>query len=68
MSRELADPRKLAAQTQLAAASFRLLYDAWREEDARICTLAEETLRTGGKVKFPGEVFYVYVLALRGDL
>jgi tetratricopeptide (TPR) repeat protein len=66
MSRELADPL-LAAQTQLAAASFRLLYDAWREEDAEICAHAERTLRSIGKVKFPGEVFYVYVVALRGD-
>jgi tetratricopeptide (TPR) repeat protein len=66
MSRELADPL-LAAQTQLAAASFRLLYDAWREEDAEICARADETLRSNGKVKFPGEVFYVYVQAIRGD-
>jgi DNA-binding winged helix-turn-helix (wHTH) protein/tetratricopeptide (TPR) repeat protein len=66
MSRELADPL-LAAQTQLAAASFRLLYDAWREEDAQICAHADSTLRTYGKVKFPGEVLYVYVLAIRGD-
>ena len=66
MSRELADPL-LAAQTQLAAASFRLLYDEWREEDAEICAHANEILRTNGKVKFPGEVFYVYVLAIRGD-
>ena len=66
MSRELADPL-LAAQTQLAAASFRLLYDEWRDEDAEICTRAEEILRTKGKVKFPGEVFYVYVQAMRGD-
>ena len=66
MSRELADPL-LAAQTQLAAASFRLLYDAWREEDAEICAHAERILRSTGKVKFPGEVFYVYVVALRGD-
>ena len=66
MSRELADPL-LAAQTQLAATSFRLLYDAWREEDAEICLHAYETLRSNGKVKFPGEVFYVYVQAIRGD-
>ena len=66
MSKELADPL-LAAQTQLAAASFRLLYDEWRDEDAEICTRAEEILRTKGKVKFPGEVFYVYVQAMRGD-
>ena len=66
MSKDLADPL-LAAQTQLAAASFRLLYDAWREDDAEICTRAEETLRTKGKVKFPGEVFYVYVQAIRGN-
>jgi tetratricopeptide (TPR) repeat protein len=66
MSRELADPL-LAAQTQLAAASFRLLYDEWREEDAELCAHANEILRTHGKVKFPGEVFYVYVQALRGD-
>uniref|UniRef100_Q022K7 Transcriptional regulator, putative ATPase, winged helix family n=1 Tax=Solibacter usitatus (strain Ellin6076) TaxID=234267 RepID=Q022K7_SOLUE len=66
MSKDLADPL-LAAQTQLAAASFRLLYDAWREEDAEICTRAEQTLRTKGKVKFPGEVFYVYVQAIRGN-
>jgi DNA-binding winged helix-turn-helix (wHTH) protein/tetratricopeptide (TPR) repeat protein len=66
MSKDLADPL-LAAQTQLAAASFRLLYDAWREEDSEICTRAEQTLRAKGKVKFPGEVFYVYVQAIRGD-
>ena len=66
MSRELADPL-LAAQTQLAAASFRLLYDEWRDEDAEICAHAEEILRAKGNVKFPGEVFYVYVQAMRGD-
>jgi tetratricopeptide (TPR) repeat protein len=66
MSRELADPL-LAAQTQLAAASFRLLYDEWREEDAEISAHAYDILRTNGKVKFPGEVFYVYVQAIRGD-
>jgi hypothetical protein len=66
MSRELADPL-LAAQTQLAAASFRLLYDTWREEDAEICAHADQILRAYGKVKFPGEVFYVYVQAIRGD-
>ncbi|MEO8594870.1 MAG: AAA family ATPase [Candidatus Solibacter sp.] len=66
MSRELADPL-LAAQTQLAAASFRLLYDEWRNEDAEICAHAEEILRTQGKVKFPGEVFCVYVRAMHGD-
>ena len=66
MSKDLADPL-LAAQTQLAAASFRLLYDSWREEDAEICVHAAGILRANGKLKFPGEVFYLYVQAIRGD-
>ena len=37
MSKSLGDPT-LLARTQVLAASFRLLHDRWRKEDAEICT------------------------------
>ncbi len=66
MTREIADP-VLAAQTQLAAASLPLLYDKWREADAKLCVQAQETIRGVTGSSMPGEVFYVYVLAMQGD-
>ena len=66
MSRELGDP-VLAAQTQLAAASCRLIYDAWRKEDADICARAEATLRDIGGSGTPSDVFNVYVHVFQGN-
>ena len=63
VSRNLGDPR-LLAETQLAEASFRLIYDAWRKEDADACASASEAI---GRSNIPGFAFYVYVLAVQGD-
>src|SRR5260370_34671965 len=38
----------LLAQTQLAASSSRLLYDAWRKEDVDTCASAHEMVRRLG--------------------
>ena len=45
VSRSLSDPL-LLAQTELAAACFRLLYDSWRAEDLETCVRAEKTIRS----------------------
>jgi len=61
------DDLPLGAQTRLALSSFRLLYDRWRDEDARICASAKETL---GRLSGSGivcDVFYMYVQAFLGD-
>src|SRR5262249_6060442 len=62
-SRRLGDPR-LLAETQLASASFRLIYDAWRKEDAEVCAAVSEAI---GRPTIPGCAFHVYVLAVQGD-
>jgi len=65
-SRAHADPL-LLAQTQLAAACFRLLYDAWRKEDAETCASARQTIRRLSGPSIPEDVFYVYVQVIQGD-
>jgi DNA-binding winged helix-turn-helix (wHTH) protein/tetratricopeptide (TPR) repeat protein len=65
ISESLDDPL-LAAQTRLAVAGFRFVYDAGREEDAEVCSDALQTIRrlNGLSTVHDG---YIYVQALRGD-
>ena len=65
LSGGLDDPL-LAAHTRLSAASFRLLYGSWSEEDAKICDPAQETICRLSGSSFVHSVFYLYVLALQG--
>jgi tetratricopeptide (TPR) repeat protein len=59
--------RLLLAQTQLAGACFRLVYEAWRKEDAAVCASAADTIcgLTGSTPL--ANMFYAYVLVLEGD-
>jgi DNA-binding winged helix-turn-helix (wHTH) protein/tetratricopeptide (TPR) repeat protein len=65
VSESLDDPL-LAAQTRLAVAGFRFVYDAGREEDAEVCSAALQTIRRlgGSSTVHDG---YIYVQALQGD-
>ena len=65
VSETLDDPL-LAAQTRLAVAGFRFVYDAGREEDAEVCSTALQTIRRlgGSSTVHDG---YIYVQALQGD-
>ena len=65
VSESLDDPL-LAAQTRLAVAGFRFVYDAGREEDAEVCSAAFQTIRRlgGSSTVHDG---YIYVQALQGD-
>jgi tetratricopeptide (TPR) repeat protein len=56
----------LLAQTQLAASSSRLLYDAWRKEDVDTCESAHDMVRRLGAAAVPEFGFYLYVQALQG--
>jgi tetratricopeptide (TPR) repeat protein len=66
ISRDLADPL-LSARTQLAAASFRLLYDTWRKEDEDACAHAQGPIRelTGSSIQ--QNVFYICVQTIQGQ-
>jgi DNA-binding winged helix-turn-helix (wHTH) protein len=67
LSRTLDDPL-LAAQTELAAASFRLLYHSWSREDAQACAHANEAIRQlSGSLVPPPDVFYIYVRTFQGE-
>ncbi len=63
---ESLDDPLLAAQTRLAVAGFRFVYDAGREEDAETCSAALQTIRRlrGSSTVHDG---YIYVQALQGD-
>jgi tetratricopeptide (TPR) repeat protein len=65
ISENLDDPL-LAAQTRLAVAGFRFVYEAGREEDAEVCSVALQTIRSlsGSSTSHDG---YIYVQALQGD-
>ena len=65
VSESLDDPL-LAAQTRLAVAGFRFVYDAGREEDAKVCSAALLAIRrlNGSSTVHDG---YIYVQALQGD-
>src|SRR5262249_4124995 len=66
VSRSLADPMVLA-ETQLAAASFRLLYDKWRSEDYEVCKAARAAIRGLGIHGRPESAFYTYVRVVLGE-
>jgi DNA-binding winged helix-turn-helix (wHTH) protein len=66
VSREHADPL-LLARAQLTAARFRLLYDAWRKEDAEACASAYQRICGLGGLGAPENVYYAYVQAVQGD-
>ena len=66
ISESLDDPL-LAAQTRLAVAGFRFVYDAGREEDAEVCAAAVQTIRRLSGSSTLHDVFYIYVQALQGD-
>jgi len=63
----LGDPL-LAARTRLLAATIRLLYDTWNEQDAALCTAAFETMRRLGDDDDASyhRLMYGHVLALQG--
>ena len=65
VSESLDDPL-LAAQTRLAVAGFRFVYEAGWEEDAEVCSAAFQTIRrlSGSSTVHDG---YIYVQALEGD-
>jgi DNA-binding winged helix-turn-helix (wHTH) protein/tetratricopeptide (TPR) repeat protein len=65
-SRAHGDPL-LLAQTQLATACFRLLYDTWRNQDAETCASARHTIRRLSGPSTPENMFCVYVQAMQGD-
>jgi DNA-binding winged helix-turn-helix (wHTH) protein/tetratricopeptide (TPR) repeat protein len=65
VSRGLADPL-LLAQTELAGACFRLLYEAWRIEDLEVCVQAERTIRSLAGPDVPLHAYYIYVQVLKG--
>jgi len=63
------DDRLLLARTQMLAASCRLLYDAWRKEDADLCASAHDTLCNLGDRDTPlfHQMIYAHVQALQGN-
>src|SRR5262249_27090391 len=66
VSEGLNDPL-LAAQTQLAVACFRLIYDSWRKEDADACTDAQQTIRSLTGSHITQNVYHIYVQAFHGN-
>jgi DNA-binding winged helix-turn-helix (wHTH) protein/tetratricopeptide (TPR) repeat protein len=66
VSRTHADPL-LLARAELAAACFRLLYDAWREVDAQTCVSARQTIRHLSASSMPEDVLHSYVQVIQGD-
>jgi DNA-binding winged helix-turn-helix (wHTH) protein len=68
VSRSAADP-VLLARTQMLAASYRLLYDTWRKEDADLCASAHTTLRNLGDSDMPPfhKMIYAHVQVLQGN-
>jgi predicted ATPase len=63
------DDTLLLARTQMLAASCRLLYDAWRKDDADLCASAHNTLRNLGDADTPlfHKMIYAHVQALQGN-
>jgi DNA-binding winged helix-turn-helix (wHTH) protein len=66
-SMPVGDPSPLA-QAQLLAACCRLVFDAWRREDADLCATAQETLKRLGEsgADLYQQVCYAHVLILHG--
>ena len=66
VSTSLGDPL-LLARTQMLAAGCRLLYDAWREEDAALCASAQQAMHRLGDLGPPyHRLIAGYVHALQG--
>ena len=67
VSRQVADPL-LLARTQRLAASVRLIYDAWRSEDATLCESTHEVIQRLGGDEPPSyhRMMYGHVQALQG--
>jgi tetratricopeptide (TPR) repeat protein len=65
VSREHGDPL-LMAQAQLAAACFRLVYDAWRDEDAETGASAYRIIHRLSSADVPEDVLYAYVQTMQG--
>jgi DNA-binding winged helix-turn-helix (wHTH) protein/tetratricopeptide (TPR) repeat protein len=67
VSRQMDDPL-LLARTQRLAATVRLIYDAWRNEDAALCASTHDTIRRLGGDESPSyhRMMYGHVLALQG--
>jgi tetratricopeptide (TPR) repeat protein len=59
----------LLARAQMLAASFRLLYDGWRREDAELCASADRTLRLHSEAALPAYywMMYSHIQSLQGD-
>jgi len=62
------DDPLLFARTQVLAASCRLVFNAWRQEDADLCASANETLRSLGDLGMDPcqQMIYAHVLTLQG--
>ena len=62
------DDPLLQARTQRLAASVRLVYDAWRPEDAAVCAAAHEAILelSGEEAPSFDRMLYAHVLALEG--
>jgi tetratricopeptide (TPR) repeat protein len=58
------DDPALLLRTQTQAACYRLLYDAWRREDADLCAAASPI---GSGIPAYYEMLQVYVQAMQGD-
>ena len=67
-SRSLDDPL-LLARTEMLAAAVRLLYDAWRKEDADLCAAAQQRIHQLGDSSTPPyhQMIHAYVEALQGS-
>jgi DNA-binding winged helix-turn-helix (wHTH) protein/tetratricopeptide (TPR) repeat protein len=68
VSRALGDP-VLVARTQVLATGIRLLYDAWRKEDAHLCVSAHQALLDLNDSATPlyHSMIYAHVQALQGN-
>jgi tetratricopeptide (TPR) repeat protein len=68
VSSSLDDPL-LFARTQMLAATFRLVFDDWRQKDAELCASAYATVQRLGDSASRSymRVFYAHVLTLQGN-
>jgi DNA-binding winged helix-turn-helix (wHTH) protein/tetratricopeptide (TPR) repeat protein len=66
-SASISDPQ-LSARTQMLAAGFRLVFDNWRQEDADLCSAADEASRSLAESDSFSlqQMTYAHVLVLRG--
>jgi DNA-binding winged helix-turn-helix (wHTH) protein/tetratricopeptide (TPR) repeat protein len=63
------DDQVMQARVNLMAAGIRLLYDTWREGDARVCDAAHRLVQGAGERSGPGfeRMIYAHVQSLQGD-